>query len=307
MNFKNIFIIFVGLIILITINYIFFTNETVDITHFGDDHLNSENVTHKEENKEHKDLNHIDNKNIKEPNNTDTENNKNNKIEDKINPEDIINFNEIKEQNKIKIGVMTIPGTKVRDFMVGNNKISFEPVKKTFQNMKELFPHMSTYETIYNFNIRNKTKEMDYDFECYREDMVLSFPFYELGKQFDLDKYDYIFIPELGMKFTEEIVNDIYENIIYSRKTFKDVCFYQVTPYNTMKVKKQKTKTDFNLLTVNYPETRFKEFGSILLRPQTLRILEYFGNGLYHIDRFDRNLQVYCDIGDLKIVVFPRK
>ncbi|MBQ8615764.1 MAG: hypothetical protein IJ415_04285, partial [Clostridia bacterium] len=53
LTYNDIFIIFVGLIILITINYIFFTNETVDITHFGDDHLNSENVTHKEENKEH--------------------------------------------------------------------------------------------------------------------------------------------------------------------------------------------------------------------------------------------------------------
>ena len=296
----NIFLVLVCLFIIILINSVILRNETVYARDFEENkELNNEerlNVNQKnnEQAKEYQDNRNVENKNEL-------------KIEEKINPEDIINFNEIKEQKKIKIGVMTIPGTKVRNFMEGNNKISFTIVNKPFNNKRELFPQTSPYDTIYNFNIRNKIKEKNYTFEYYREDMVLSYPFYELLNQNDLDQYDYIYIPELGMKFTEEIVNDLYENIIYSRKTFEETCFYQVTPYNSLKIKKQKTKTDFNLLTVNYPETRFKECGSILIHPQTLRRLEYFGKQFFHIDRIDRNLQVFCDIVDLKIVVFPRK
>ena len=210
------------------------------------------------------------------------------------------NINNSLEQQPIKIGVFQFPGLKINSI---KNKTNIELIfiDNNVKNPRELFPHHSNFEIIFDFGVRNKPS--DYNFESYKEDISLSLPFYEQYQNTYLDELDFIFIPPFGMKFNDEFVDSLVEIVEDLETKFEQYCFLKT--HLTQKDKQKiQSKYNFSEIKVNYPETMFEMSGGILIKPQNFRRLEFHSRTLYHIDGLDGNLQVFCDIIDLPIIIY---
>ena len=207
-------------------------------------------------------------------------------------------------ESNVTVAIISFPGTKYN--IKESKKISVSFISDEVIFDRNLFPSMSKFNVIFDYGLRNKTTEKQYIFENYREDISLSLDFYFLLKLAKLDEYDFVFIPPIGMKFNEEILNELYEEIIYVKHNFKKYCYVN-TLYTQHKNNEMVENNHFTELKSLYPQTIFSSFGGILIKPQQMRRMEYFGRVFFHIDRFDRNLQIFCDIGDLPIILVPNK
>ena len=207
-------------------------------------------------------------------------------------------------ESNVTVAIVSFPGTKYN--VKESKEISVNFISDEVVFDRNLFPSMSKFNAIFDYGLRNKSIEKEYTFENYREDISLSLDFYFLLKLVKLDEYDFVFIPPIGMKFNEEILNELYEQIIYVKNNFKNYCYVN-TLYTQHKNNEMVKNNNFTTLKSVYPQTLFSSFSGILIEPQQMRRMEYFGRVFFHIDRFDRNLQIFCDIGDLPIILVPNK
>ena len=208
--------------------------------------------------------------------------------------------NEIRLTKTIKIGILGFPSTKY-NICKNTDSIYIENIGLDLSTDTNVFPQISKYKSLFDFNIKNKTKDIDYKFENYRDDISLSTGFYFLNKTIELENYDYVFIPPIGLKFDEKYLNNLYEKLIHIQKHTFNHCFYQISS----SIGKGIIENVENFVSVQskYPDSLKYISNGILLKPQTLRRMEFFGRSLYYIDRFDKNLHVFCEIGNIPILL----
>ena len=224
-------------------------------------------------------------------------------------PNYVINVNKYYEKEidktlesfkKLKIGILNFQGVKTNITSTKWN-VEYNVISNKAINRRDLFPHVASYEALFNFKIRNETEKEKYTFQHYREDISLSLRYYELVNEKSLDNYDYIFIPPIGLRIKDNFSK--YLQISLNNVKDTKACFYQFVSNEEFPGK----PTDkYSSIKASFPLSKPRIYNGILLNPQIMKRMEYYSMILYFIDRIDGNLHVYCDIIDEEIVLIPQ-
>ena len=235
--------------------------------------------------------------------------NKFNNKEINSHPNYIINVNKYYEKEidetlqsfkKLKIGILNFQGVKT-DITSTKWNVEYNVISNRAINKRYIFPHIDSYEALFDFKIRNETEKEKYSFEQYREDISLSLRYYELVNEKSLDNYDYIFIPPIGLRITDNFSK--YLQISLNNVKDTKACFYQFVSNEEFPGK----PTDkYSSIKASFPLSKPRIYDGILLNPQIMKRMEYYSLMFYYIDRIDGNLHVYCDIIDEEIVLIPQ-
>ncbi|ELP91578.1 hypothetical protein EIN_129180 [Entamoeba invadens IP1] len=209
---------------------------------------------------------------------------------------------QVKEQQKFKIGIWPVVNTKVRGTMKHNN-IAFEVVSYEARNKYERYPRYGYYISNFNFNIRNDTTK-EYTMEQYTEDIAMSHEYYEISAGELPTKYDYIFIPPVGVTLNDKIAEKLYTFLNAATQTNTEACVYQTYMSEEERIK-NRVYHKYRGYMPNFPKRTHKSISGLLFKGSMLELLEEYGKVLYFISRFDTNIQHYCEIADKEIFVAP--
>ena len=201
-------------------------------------------------------------------------------------------------QEKYKVCLVSIPGTREIQFPK-HPKMTFIQIKPNMKNPHNRFATIGTHDVLFDYTIREETKDT-YPFEQYREDIALSSSLYLFTSEKEFKNCDYVYVPPMGIKPTEVTVNKFYSFINQIHHEYPSACFYQTDVDDKFRNTVLKGNNTF---IPHFPSVSFRQLGGILLTPRRFYLLYEYGKLMYHISRFDENLQVYCDIDYNKVVV----
>lgn len=208
---------------------------------------------------------------------------------------------ETSENKFYSIGVFPIPGIKMPSFP-NHQYMKFTPITIDKKKENDYWANMGYYISLYGFEYRTGDKE-DYPFKLYQEDITLHYDFVQFGKK-DLDEFDLLFIPPIGVTFDENFVNNLYEFINKASHQYPNFCSLQtyMNPYDRNKNDLYDTKHVFK---PNWPKSQFKMFGGILIKNHIPEALVKFMFPSHYLNRYDYLLQHYCETVDEPIIVSP--
>ena len=209
---------------------------------------------------------------------------------------------ELKEENDIEglnytICIVNIPGTK-RIYFPKHKKLTYHYIEMNMFNPHNRFATIATHDVFFDYKIRKSRN--DYTFEQYREDISLSSPFYLFRDEKNFGNCDYVYIPTIGTKPKHKNIRKFYSFINKIHNEYKGSCFYQTDISDN--IRKSLTNGN-NTFIPHFPNVSFRQFGGILLTPRRLYLTYEYGKFMYHLSRFDENLQIYCDIDYNKVVL----
>ena len=169
------------------------------------------------------------------------------------------------------------------------------------KNPHNRFATIATHDVLFDYNIREETRDT-YPFEQYREDIAVSSSLYLFEKENLFKGCDYVYVPPIGLKPSKEATHQFYSFINQIHHEHPSACFYQTDVDD--KFRKNVLKGN-NTYIPHFPDISFRQLGGMLMTPRRFYLLFEYGKLMYHISRFDENLQVYCDIDYNNVVVSP--
>lgn len=210
-------------------------------------------------------------------------------------------LNEPLSKKHYTIGIFPIPGIKMPTF-AQHEYIKFIPLQIDKSKQNNCWANMGYYISLYGFEYRKDDKDI-YPFKLYQEDITLHYDFVEFGKN-KLDKFDLLFIPPVGVTFDTTFVNNFYEFIHKASHQYPNFCSLQT--YMTKKDRMKNNMYDTNhVFKPNWPNSQFKMFGGIVIKPHIPEALNKFMVSTHYLNRYDYLLQHYCETVDEPIIVSP--
>ena len=205
--------------------------------------------------------------------------------------------------NKIfKIGVLPLYGTKVPS-IPNHPSMTFHTINLDYRETYNYWPSKGFFNTVFGFGYRIDDKEKA-NYTDYQEDMVLTYTFVELEKKSDFYSYDFIFVPPIGVEFTEEIVNNLYQFVNSGVQSVQNYCYLQ--SYVPLEDRKKFGLTNSKyLFDVDWPEKSFRTMSGMFFVPENLKKVVMMMRSIHYLNRFDLIMQHYCEVIDSPILISP--
>ena len=207
-----------------------------------------------------------------------------------------------KENKKFTIGVLPIYGTKIQQFPK-HEHIKFEALQLNYREDYPYWPSKGFFISLFGFKYRTDSEEKA-KYQEYQEDIVISYVLHEYGKRGEFHKYDYLFVPPIGITFTDQIVNELYDFINAAIQDTPNHCYLQSFIPLTERKKYELTNQKY-LFNVDWPEKSFRTISGMFISPDNLKKVINTMKSINYLNRFDMIMQHYCEVIDSPILVAP--
>ena len=168
--------------------------------------------------------------------------------------------------------------------------------------LRILKPSYGYFQGLFHFYYNN-TIENKYSFENYKEDMLLNNEIFKYYTQ-ELNKYDYIFIPTIGMKI-DDVFNEKFSDFIdLIDKYRKELCFGKI--FMDIKTRKNLKMEDSDWFIPKWESKITKDIEGIIFPPSLLESLYILNGHIHFLNRIDVLFQHYCEIENKKVFI-PKK
>ena len=218
------------------------------------------------------------------------------KEEEKVEPE--IPFDSNKTYT---IGIIVPDGIKVKE-PEQTDKIKYVVSRNPrTTNRKGMFVNKGFYWGLFDEHYRWDT-ESDYSFEQYREDLVLSFRYNDVGLNMgDVRHCDYIFIPPIGAVLDSEFSKRLHSFLAKTEEKYPNACAYQIYMSESDR-KKYRHLLDGDFIP-DFPSISYRTFGGVLFRRIDLYAISQWTEQIWFKTRFDVYVQHLCEIRGSPIIV----
>ena len=205
-----------------------------------------------------------------------------------------------KEYINRTIGIIPFPNSK---FYVLKNSSGLTYHSLPFKySLRILKPSYGYYQGFFHFYYNN-TVENQYSFENYKEDMLLNNEIFKYYTQ-ELNKYDYIFIPTIGMKIDDDFNEKLSDFVDLIDQYRKELCFGKI--FMDIETRKFFELENSDWFIPKWESKISKDIEGIIFPPSLLESLYILNGHIHFLNRIDVLFQHYCEIENKKVFI-PKK